>query len=336
MERNLVSVVMPAYNRARTIERAVDSILAQDYPSIEVIVVDDGSKDDTAEVMRSRYGSDPRVVFIQQPNGGVCVARNTGIARARGEFIAMLDSDDAWLPGKLSLQVGILRKHPELSLVCSDMDAVDTEGKVAWPRYMRKYFGTFRFYPRLEDLFASRHETESGVAYYMGDISRSMILGNLILTSTVVARADRIAAAGRYDQGFHPCEDQDYYFRLSKTGPFALVDRATILYTTGADDQESGPKKSVALSRQYLAVISKRLREEKELAARLPRGLVEQALADGYAWAGYAHFDKGLMPEARRYYVKRLMSRPADRAAWKYHAATLLPDPLLRKQRAAS
>ena len=165
MQRDLVSVIIPTYNRGRTIERAVDSVLAQDHRSLEVIVVDDGSTDDTAGRMRDRYGHDSRVVYLRQPNGGVCVARNTGMARARGEFIAMLDSDDAWLPGKLRAQVAAFRKHPELSLVWTDMAEVNPEGEIFSPKYLRRFYSTYRFFPRPSDLFARELATDDGTAY---------------------------------------------------------------------------------------------------------------------------------------------------------------------------
>jgi glycosyltransferase involved in cell wall biosynthesis len=98
----LVSVIMPAYNTARYIREAIDSVLDQDYPSKELIVIDDGSTDGTLEVLRS-YGD--RITLIEQRNQGSAVARNAGLAAARGECIAFLDSDDIWLPGKLRLQV---------------------------------------------------------------------------------------------------------------------------------------------------------------------------------------------------------------------------------------
>ena len=158
-------------------------MLAQDHGSLEVIVVDDGSTDDTGGRMRDRYGHDPRVVYLRQPNGGVCVARNTGMARARGEFIAMLDSDDVWLPGKLRAQVAVFRKHPQLSLVGTDMAEVNPEGEVLSPKYLRMFYSAHRFFPRPSDLFARELATDDGTTYWIGEIAHAMLLGNLIRTS---------------------------------------------------------------------------------------------------------------------------------------------------------
>src|SRR5262245_47409787 len=97
--RGLVSVLVPTYNRSKLVRRAVESALAQSYRRLEVLVVDDGSSDDTRQVIE---GMDPRVRYIRQANAGVSAARNRGIAEARGEFVAFLDSDDEWLPWKLT------------------------------------------------------------------------------------------------------------------------------------------------------------------------------------------------------------------------------------------
>src|SRR5689334_2160139 len=102
MLKQSVSVVIPTYNRAELVGEAIDSVLGQSRPPLEVIVVDDGSTDDTADVV-GRYGA--RVVYLRQPNCGPATARNVGVARARGDLIALLDSDDRWLPRKLELQV---------------------------------------------------------------------------------------------------------------------------------------------------------------------------------------------------------------------------------------
>ncbi|MCB1713751.1 MAG: glycosyltransferase family 2 protein, partial [Candidatus Competibacteraceae bacterium] len=96
-----ISVIIPAHNRAHTLPRALDSVLAQTRPADEVILVDDGSTDDTAALLQAHY---PTVRYLHQPNQGVSAARNSGIRLARGDWIALLDSDDAWLPHKLACQ----------------------------------------------------------------------------------------------------------------------------------------------------------------------------------------------------------------------------------------
>ncbi len=120
MNPMLVSVIIPTYNRARTIERAVNSVLAQTWKEVEVIVVDDGSTDQTSEVLKV-YGDKIRV--IHQQNGGASAARNTGIKAATGEIISFLDSDDEWLPSKTERQVKLLQRTESSGVVCCVCDA---------------------------------------------------------------------------------------------------------------------------------------------------------------------------------------------------------------------
>src|SRR5690606_30533076 len=121
-----VSVVIPTYNRRRLLARAVDSVLAQTVPVDEIIVVDDGSDDGTAEMLAERYGE--RVIHVPQANAVVSAARNRGLAMARGAFFALLDSYDAWLPRKNAMQQDWLVRHPEYGMVLCDVDRIAAVG----------------------------------------------------------------------------------------------------------------------------------------------------------------------------------------------------------------
>jgi len=124
-ELSTVSAVIPAYNAAETIQRALNSVYAQTYPNIiEVIVVDDGSTDATAQIVREKF---PDATFIQQENAGVSVARNAGVDAARGELIAFLDADDEWLPEKTEVHVAVMKAHPGLVLCLCDSAVCGTK-----------------------------------------------------------------------------------------------------------------------------------------------------------------------------------------------------------------
>src|SRR5206468_4406731 len=115
----LVSIVIPCFNRADIVGDTIDSVLAQTYVNFEAIIVDDGSTDNTREII-SGY-DDRRLRYVYKLNGGLSSARNSGLELARGEFIAFLDSDDVWQSWKLEAQVEIFRRHPEAGLIWSDM-----------------------------------------------------------------------------------------------------------------------------------------------------------------------------------------------------------------------
>lgn len=121
----LVSVITPVYNGAKFVTQAIDSVLAQTYPNVESIVVDDGSPDNAVQIIEQTYGNNPRVRLIRQDNAGTAAARNTGIRQARGELIALLDQDDHWLEHKLEKQVPLFA-DPDVGMVHSGGQAYDS------------------------------------------------------------------------------------------------------------------------------------------------------------------------------------------------------------------
>jgi glycosyltransferase involved in cell wall biosynthesis len=131
----LVSILTPAYNSAAFIEETIASARSQIFGDFEMLIVDDGSTDDTIEIVRSAAREDPRIVQLSSPHGGPAAARNAGIARARGQFMALLDSDDVWKPEYLSSQLELLNQYPGISIVTAN--AVNRggalDGQFVWP-----------------------------------------------------------------------------------------------------------------------------------------------------------------------------------------------------------
>ena len=125
----LVSVVMPSYNRANFVGNAIDSILNQTYNDFEFIIVDDGSTDSTSEVLQKYAAKDKRVVLLRQNNQGAAAARNAGVDKAKGKYIAFMDDDDISLPNRLDKQVAFLEKYPDYSACICEMKLIDMNGK---------------------------------------------------------------------------------------------------------------------------------------------------------------------------------------------------------------
>lgn len=192
----IVSVVIPAYNAAWCVRKAIDSVLAQDYRDFEMIVVNDGSTDDTAPVLAS-YGSAIRVV--DQANGGMSNARNAGIRAARGELIAFLDSDDWWLPTKLGRQVALMHERPELGFCSCAARVEDTEGRLLNLWECPAWQGTF-----LVHLFKSG-----------ADVPGSC--------SAVLARRHLVQAVGAFDETLRGAEDPDLWIRLAAISEYACL-----------------------------------------------------------------------------------------------------------------
>ena len=127
--KNLVTIVLPAYNASKYLTETINSVISQTYQDFELLVIDDGSTDNTTDIDRDFCQRDSRIRLISQENQGVSVARNTGIKMARGEFIAFLDSDDLWLPNKLTMHVEHLQTNPELGLSFARVEFVTFDGK---------------------------------------------------------------------------------------------------------------------------------------------------------------------------------------------------------------
>ena len=190
-----VSVIIPVHNGERFLAEALNSVYAQDYRPIEVIVVDDGSEDRSARIASSHEG----VTVISQQNLGLAAARNTGIAAATGEFIAFLDADDLMLPNKLSEQVGYMRVHPEVGCTLAAWqnfgDDVDEEVPEPVP-------------PPSRPLNVTR--PEALVHLRAGGIS-------------AVIKRDALDIVGRFDTSFDFAEDLDWLFRLREAPVEAVI-----------------------------------------------------------------------------------------------------------------
>ncbi len=210
----LVSVIIPAYNCARYIRETIESILSQEGAyDIEVIVINDGSIDDTGDIARA-FGSPVRV--IDQANAGVCAARNHGIREAKGDFIALVDHDDYWLPNKLANQLAAFEAYPHVDVVFSEF---------------------FRWLPHDKDgsfespsAFEAMAKPQGIDSEFSGWIYHQMLLDSWVLTSTALARSSVIVASGGFDESLPFSEDWDLWLRLSRVSQFLKLREVTTLY----------------------------------------------------------------------------------------------------------
>jgi glycosyltransferase involved in cell wall biosynthesis len=205
----LVTVIIPTYNRGWIVKEAIDSVLDQDFSDFELIVVDDGSDDDTREVLGTYANS---ITVLHQSNRGVSAARNRGIAEASGRLIAFLDSDDLWLPGKLKTQVKFFEENA---------DAMINQTQEIWIR------NGIRVNPK------KRHHKFSGMIF-----ERSLALC-LVSPSAVMLRKSLFDTLGVFDERLPACEDYDLWLRISCRYPVHLIDIPLIIKRGGHDDQLS-------------------------------------------------------------------------------------------------
>lgn len=312
----LVSVVIPTYNRADIISKAIESALAQTYDNVELVVVDDGSTDETRGVVEA-YG--PRVRYIRQENAGVSAARNRAMRHSRGEFVAFLDSDDAWKPWRIEAQVAALRRHPEAGLAWTDMTAIDGRERVVDERHLRVMYAAhgkvdiekvMRQVDVLAALSASAPPALASSAVRIGDLFNEILLGNLLHTSTVLVRRAWVERVGGFDPSFvRAGEDYEFYVRLCSVGPVIFIDAPSTFYRVGASDQLTRPSMMLEVARNNLRAIQKWVPHAGAHLA-LPRKMVRRRFADSYSWLGEAELDAGNRWTAARRLTSSIVCRP--------------------------
>lgn len=198
MNSPAISIIIPTYNRARVIEKAIRSALTQTFTDTEVIIADDGSKDDTAEVVAAL--GEPRVRFVRKENGGCSSARNFGVGVARGRYVAFLDSDDEWDPRWLETAVALLEADGRVGAVYGSLDRIGADGQ--------------RF--AILDLSIGGRHTEATVPYVLSECQG-------LLGSNVVARTEVVRDIGGWDESFPTSGDLDFGLRLACHGSVKLV-----------------------------------------------------------------------------------------------------------------
>jgi glycosyltransferase involved in cell wall biosynthesis len=317
MEVDLVSVVIPTYNRAYCVGRAIESVRKQSHTNWELILVDDGSTDNTAEFVSLHYSSDPRIRYIHQGNAGVSVARNTGISAARGNFIALLDSDDAWKPWKLELQLACFRAFPEVGMVWTEFEAVDASGQIVNQRYLRTMYGAYRFYPASESLFANSREISSvggvglnlepGTRAYVGNIYTAMLRGNLVHTSTVMLSRERMEKVKGFDAGLALSgEDYDFHFRTCKWGSVCFADIPSTIYQLEYDDRLT--KYKLRIAENFLRTVQKAVERERG-TDQFPATMVREVLTEAHGWIAEELFREADTQGARRHALSSLQNK---------------------------
>ncbi|MBN2808543.1 MAG: glycosyltransferase [Deltaproteobacteria bacterium] len=211
MIQPLISVIIPTFNRAQPLLRAVASVLAQSYANIEIIVVDDGSTDNTLRLMRDQFGA--RISLLPLPrNRGVSYARNRGIELSRGSFIAFLDSDDLWEPEKTGRQLAFMQAAPDILI--SQTDEI-------WIRHGQ------RVNP------CKHHQKPAGFIF------AECLPLCVVSPSAVMMRRRLFAAVGLFDETLPACEDYDLWLRIACRYPIPLLREKLVVKYGGHDDQLS-------------------------------------------------------------------------------------------------
>ena len=281
-----VSVVIPTYNYGQYIVGAVESVLNQTFRDMEVIVVDDGSADNTRELM-AEFGD--KIRYIYQPNRGLPAARNTGIRAGRGEYVAILDSDDLWLPQKLSVQVPLLDSRPEVGLVYTDAFVFDGETQVT--------IGTHR----------------DACPHPAGRIVAQLLFMCVMLTPTPLIRRSVLDKVGLFaeDKAIKGCEDWDLWIRIAKVYDIDYIDQPLAKYRLHSSNMSRDPE---LMKLSSLNVLWKAF-ADPALAKELKR-LRRRAFSRIYKEYGLGHLDREEYNLARADLIQAIKLNPRLLLNW--------------------
>ena len=295
-----VSVIVPTYNCARFLGAALESVLAQTYADLEILVVDDGSTDATPAVMEAFAG---RVRYLRQANRGVSAARNLGLAQAGGELIAYLDADDRWVPHKLERQLAFLEAHPECGLLHSDVTIIDEEDRVLRHRFNR----------------------ETGRPLPMGRCLLALLHRCHIQTPTVLERREWTARVAGFDPRVQGTEDYLRWIRLAMAGiQVGYLDEPLALYRWRAGSLSSSPRRHW----EELAKLFRLLLTEDGLEVRCgatPAAVAQERLYRLEMDLAYLDRREGRGPAARRRLLRLIGARPLRPGLYRELVKACLP-----------
>jgi glycosyltransferase involved in cell wall biosynthesis len=225
-----VSVIIPTYNRASFLPAAIESVLTQSFQNIEVIVVDDGSTDDTKTAVE-QYKE--RIRYIHTDHGGPSHARNVGMKAATGKYIAFLDSDDTYQPYKLETQVSFMEDHPDVGMVYTEMSVLYENGhfdKFNFHNYIYKVKGW-----HYDDIFSVKgvfvsNATGKPVTYHAGDLFPYALMGTIVPSPTVLFPRNILEVVGFQNEAYKLAEEYEFIVRICKHYKVAFLNIPTYVY----------------------------------------------------------------------------------------------------------
>jgi glycosyltransferase involved in cell wall biosynthesis len=279
----LVSVVTATYNMGRYVTQAVDSVLAQDWPALEAVVVDDGSTDDTAQVLQA-YAGDRRVRVIRQANAGQAAAKNAGIRAARGTYIGFCDADNAWLPGKLSRQVPLLRANPAAGVVYGDIVLMDGEGRALPTPPVRRYGGR---------------------------VTQRLLMANFVTFNTALLPRSVLEEFRGFDESLRMAIDYDLWLRISTRHEFLYLPEALARYRIWPGQMSSQTEERFA---NFLRLFERFLETHPECVTP---SQARRAWARNYAQRGRSRAAGGNRSGALRDYGRAFRYWPPDPYLWR-------------------
>ncbi len=308
MTKPLFSIVIAAYNRAHFVEQAIESVFKQTFREFEIIVVDDGSTDETHEVL-SRFEN--RIRVVRQSRNGRSSARNTGARLARGAFIAFLDSDDIWMPQKLERQFRVFQSHSRVGVVHTYSNVINTEGSSLANETRKRQ--------RLYERALKRRYTYEGMSQEC-----------IMFLSTVAVRRRCWELIGPMDTNIPAFEDWDWYLRAAMVTEIATISEPLVLYRVHADNTPESEfiTGRIATSLKHLALL------ENNTTLRTPK----RARRNFYIHLAAANYMQGRSTQAGQWMRRALALDPKTLFSpryFRYVLSMVLPQQILNNMRRA-
>jgi glycosyltransferase involved in cell wall biosynthesis len=307
-----VSVIIPTYNCARYIGEAIESVSRQTRQATEIVVVDDGSTDDTETVLGPYI--DRRIVrYARQANQGPGAARNSGIALATGDYIAFLDADDALTPDSLEKRVGLIEAVPEMNFAFSDYFYQDDPARAGVALLRQQRF--------LEKFAAIAMATSNGTVFSSASFDDVFEIPFFVTTNTVVVRRRAFEKAGVFRTDILGHEDTDMWLRLAKNSPIGYIDAPLAYYKRFRGNLTMRNPLRYGEDRiRFLELLRK-----ENAGLEKARAIISQRLG----WVHYdiaCHFSRQKqLLRARQYFVKSILSDPRSRLSYRALASSFVP-----------
>lgn len=332
-----ISVVVPAYNAARTVAQTLDALLAQTSPADDIVVVDDGSNDHTREVLEAYRD---RVHLVFQANDGVSAARNRGVAETHGEWVAFCDADDVWHPEKLKVMRAVLASRQDMDLVFHEFWTL-VAGQVAEARATHSphtMFPLFReFDISLQRILPVHRAVETGtrefgtVDTWSGSGFRWLMLGNFLMPSTVMMRRTAFDAAGGFDADFRYAEDTEFFLRFGKARTMVWADCPLTGYRREAGTLLTG--NMYPTIRNAVRAVERHCVDDVSVYQGPDADWVRRAVARRYTRLAYFCLSELNPAEARQHARTAIGHRPTDAGAWGIWLGSLVPKSVLAAAR---
>ncbi len=282
---NKISIIIPTFNRRDYITIALDSVLKQTYKDYEIIIIDDGSSDDTKEVLKPYQDN---IRYFYQDNKGIPTTRNRGIREARGDYIAFLDSDDFWLPEKLERQIECFSNNSRYGMVATRCSSITPDGRL-------------------------RKKNRPGKS---GWVLIDLFKANFIRTSSAMIKKECFDKIGMFDESLPECEEYDLWLRIARKYPVGFINEPLAVYT---DNPKGVSTDSLAGRLQRLKVL-----EKDYLKECIPSPIYRKRLANNYHYVGRHYLNRGEKSEGKKYLKHSIALDPVNLKILLYYASSLL------------